>query len=174
MSSLLVVSEGSVPAGFPSPSDDYLETRLDLNQHLVAHPHATFLLRASGESMMGAGIMPGGLLVVDRSVEARHGHVVVAVVDGQFTVKRLWRKPCLRQPQWPQGDIRTALRKGVDLDGLASDAFDPDGGEERGASLAEEIRLMPENSNFDPIEISDATALEIWGVVTYVINDLSR
>ncbi|MGD9781348.1 MAG: LexA family protein [Kiritimatiellia bacterium] len=78
-----------VAAGFPSPADDHLEGPLDLNAHLVAHPAATFVVRVEGDSMAGAGIHDGDLLVVDRAREARTGSIVVAVVDGALTVKRL-------------------------------------------------------------------------------------
>lgn len=81
-----------VSAGYPSPAQDYTEGPLDLNEHLIAHPAATFFVRASGESMRDAGIFDGDMLVVDRSIKPRDGHVVVAVVDGEFTVKCL----CLR------------------------------------------------------------------------------
>ena len=80
-----------VEAGFPSPADDHVERTLDLNEELITHPAATFFLRASGRSMQGAGIHDGDLLVVDRSVPSDEGTVVVAVVDGDFTVKRLQR-----------------------------------------------------------------------------------
>ncbi len=78
-----------VSAGFPSPADDHLEGPLDLNAHLVVHPAATFVVRVAGDSMVGAGIRDGDLLVVDRAREARSGSIVVAVVDGELTVKRL-------------------------------------------------------------------------------------
>lgn len=78
-----------VSAGFPSPADDYLDRRLDLHEHLVPHPDSTFFLRASGSSMLGAGIHDGDLLVVDRSLQGTSGRVVIAVVDGELTVKRL-------------------------------------------------------------------------------------
>ena len=78
-----------VQAGFPSPADDYVERSLDLNEELIRHPAATYFLRAGGCSMQGAGIHDGDLLVVDRSIDAEVGMVVVAVVDGDFTVKRL-------------------------------------------------------------------------------------
>lgn len=81
-----------MPAGFPSPADDYVERTLDLNEYLVEHPAATYFVRVSGESMTGAGIHDGDVLVVDRSVEPRPGRVVVAAVDGEFTVKRLVRR----------------------------------------------------------------------------------
>ena len=80
-----------IPAGFPSPADDYLEGEIDLNRLLVERPAACYLMRVSGPSMSGAGIMDGDLVVVDRSVEAVPGHVVVAVVAGEMTIKRLRR-----------------------------------------------------------------------------------
>jgi DNA polymerase V len=78
-----------VSAGFPSPADDYLEGALDLNEHLIAHPAATFFVRVSGDSMIGAGIHSGDILVVDRSLEATSGRIVVVALDGELTVKRL-------------------------------------------------------------------------------------
>ncbi len=79
-----------VPAGFPSPADDYLEGELDLNELLIQHPAATFFVRLAGDSMIKAGLLDGDILVVDRAVKARHRQIVVAVVDGEMTVKRLY------------------------------------------------------------------------------------
>jgi DNA polymerase V len=79
-----------VSAGFPSPADDYLEGALDLNEHLIQHPAATFFVRVSGDSMLGAGIHPGDILVVDRSLEANPGRVVIVALNGELTVKRLF------------------------------------------------------------------------------------
>lgn len=81
-----------VRAGFPSPADDYIEKQLDLNEHLIKHPAATFLLKATGNSMINAGIFPGDLLIVDRSLEAVNNKIVVAVLNGEFTVKRLKKR----------------------------------------------------------------------------------
>ena len=81
--------DARVPAGFPSPAADYKEDRLDLNKHLIRHPAATFFVRAIGDSMIGAGIHCGDLLVVDRSLEARDKNVVIAAVNGELTVKRI-------------------------------------------------------------------------------------
>lgn len=81
-----------VAAGFPSPAEDYIEDKLDLNQYLIRHPAATFFVRASGDSMIGAGIHSDDLLVVDRAIEPIEGSVVIAVVNGELTVKRLQRK----------------------------------------------------------------------------------
>lgn len=81
-----------VPAGFPSPAEDYVEAALDLNEHLIAHKEATFFVRVRGDSMIGAGIRNGDLLVVDRAREAKGGDIVIAVVDGDLTVKRLTQR----------------------------------------------------------------------------------
>ncbi len=81
--------DARVPAGFPSPAADYEEGKLDLNEHLIKHPAATFFVRAIGDSMIGAGIHCGDLLVVDRSLEARDKSVVIAVINGELTVKRI-------------------------------------------------------------------------------------
>jgi DNA polymerase V len=78
-----------VEAGFPSPADDHVDRALDLNELVVEHPAATFFVRVAGESMTDAGIGPGDVLVVDRSLEARSGDVVIAVLDGEFLVKTL-------------------------------------------------------------------------------------
>ena len=82
-----------VSAGFPSPADDYIEGKLDLNEHLIKHPTATFFVRAAGESMTKVGIHHGDILIVDRSLEAKHGKIIIAAVDGELTVKRLNKSP---------------------------------------------------------------------------------
>lgn len=125
----LPVFLGRLPAGFPSPADDYLEGKLDLNRHLIKHPAATFFVRVSGDSMIEAGIHTGDLLVVDRSLEATDGNVIVAALDGELTVKRL-------------------------------------------STRDKTIRLLPENHNYQPIEIQPHQSFEIWGVVTNVIHAL--
>lgn len=116
-----------VAAGFPSPADDFIEEKLDLNEKLIRHPAATFFVRVSGNSMIKAGIHSGDMLIVDRSLEPKTGSVVVAVVNGEFTVKRISR----------QGD---------------------------------KLYLMPENSRFQPIQITDDSNFQVWGVVTNVIH----
>lgn len=83
----------SVPAGFPSPADDYVEQRINLDQHLIQHRESTFFMRVAGDSMHGVGIFDGDLLVVDRALPAVHGSVVIAVLDGEFTVKQLLNTP---------------------------------------------------------------------------------
>lgn len=79
-----------VAAGFPSPAEDYLEERIDLNRELVRNPTTTFLARVQGESMRDAGLSDGDLIVIDRSLDPASGSMVLAWVDGGFTVKRLW------------------------------------------------------------------------------------
>lgn len=86
----LPVFLSKVQAGFPSPADDYIESTLDLNERCILHPHATFFVVAQGESMKEAGISSGDLLIVDRSVKAAHGHIVIAAINGELTVKRLY------------------------------------------------------------------------------------
>ena len=117
-----------VPCGFPSPAQDYVEQRIDLNKLIVQHPSSTYFLRVSGESMTGAGINDGDMLVVDSALRASHGDIVVASVEGEFTVKRLQLQRCLQ--------------------------------------------LMPMNRQFKPIAISTEDALEVFGVVTYVIKSV--
>jgi DNA polymerase V len=118
-----------VAAGFPSPADDFLDHALDLNELLVEHPTATFFVRVKGNSMIGAGMHSGDILVVDRSLEAKDKSIIVALVNNEFTVKRLVK---------------------------------------RGAK----VFLMPENSDYLPIEINDHMDFEVWGVVRHVIHSV--
>ncbi len=120
---------GKIAAGCPAPTDDYIEGMMDLSEHLIHDPATTFFVRVTGYSMINAGIHPDDILVVDRSLEARHGKIVIAAVDSELTVKRLYKK-----------DNR--------------------------------VRLLPENDEFDPIDIAPEETLHIWGVVTNVIHAL--
>ncbi|WP_090142704.1 LexA family transcriptional regulator [Limnohabitans sp. DM1] len=79
----------SVQAGFPSPAEDHQVEHIDLMNQLIKHPQATFMLRVSGQSMRDAGILDGSVVLVDRAIKPENGHVVVAVVDGDFTCKTL-------------------------------------------------------------------------------------
>lgn len=88
----LPLYSSSVSAGFPSPADDYIESLLDLNEYLIKKPAATFLVRAKGESMLNAGISSGDILIVDKSITPTHGKIVIAAIDGELTVKRLYQK----------------------------------------------------------------------------------
>ena len=103
--------EAPVKAGFASPADDYKEMQLDLNEHLIQHPAATFFVRVDGDSMKDAGIHKDDLLIVDRSLEPTSGKIVIAVVNGEFTVKRIrlinqevWLEP--ENPNYPPIQIQ--------------------------------------------------------------------
>jgi DNA polymerase V len=81
--------DGSVHAGFPSPAEDHMDMDLDLSSYLIQHPSATFCVRVEGDSMVGAGIQSGDVILIDRSLTPDRGNVVLAVIDGEFTVKRV-------------------------------------------------------------------------------------
>ena len=85
----LPLYSSSVSAGFPSPADDHMSKKLDLNEHLIKHPAATFFVRAKGDSMINAGIHDGDILIVDRSIEATNGKIIIIAINGELTVKRL-------------------------------------------------------------------------------------
>ncbi|WP_019216185.1 LexA family protein [Legionella tunisiensis] len=123
----LPLYSSTVRAGFPSPADDHVDSFLDLNSHLIKHPAATFFVIASGDSMQNAGIQSGDLLIVDKSLEATHGKIVIAAIDGELTVKRL-------------------------------------------SCLANRVQLLPENDNYQAIDITNEQELVIWGVVTHIIH----
>jgi DNA polymerase V len=118
-----------VAAGFPTPADDLVETTLNLNDYLIKQPSAIFFVRAAGDSMQDVGIYDGDLLIVDRSIPAAHGKIVIAAIYGELTVKRLMR----------QGN---------------------------------KLYLMPENSEYKPIEVKEGGDMQVWGVVTNVIHKL--
>lgn len=118
----------AVTAGFPSPATDYCERKLDLNELCIQTPAATYFVRAQGDSMIEAGIFPGDVLVVDRSITAAHGDIVIVSVNGELTVKMLETKP--------------------------------------------NIRLVPMNCKYDPIDMPEDADLEVFGVATTVIHSL--
>jgi len=86
---LLPLFSTPVKAGFPSPADDHIEQKLDLNNYLIKHPAATFFVRVEGSSMKNAGISPGDILIVDRALPPEDGKIIIAILDGEFTVKRI-------------------------------------------------------------------------------------
>lgn len=99
-----------VQAGFPSPADDYIDRQLDLNEYMVQNPAATFFVRAYGDSMRDSGIHDGSILVVDRAREADSGDIVVAVINGELTVKRVRQDRgklylCAENPEYPEMEI---------------------------------------------------------------------
>ena len=118
-----------IKAGFPSPAADFDGTKISLDAFLVKNKEATFYARAKGNSMIGAGISDGDILVIDRSLEPVNNKIAICLIDGEFTVKRIKiEKDC--------------------------------------------VYLMPENSDYKPILVTDDTILIVWGIVTYVIKSL--
>jgi DNA polymerase V len=93
-----------VSAGFPSPADDFVDRSLDLNEFLIKHPSATYFVRVEGTSMIGSGINPGDILIVDRALEPSDSSIVVAVLNGEFLVKRFKRDAngCRLMPENPK------------------------------------------------------------------------
>ena len=85
----LPVATESIQAGFPAPNGGYIDGKLDVNEFLISSPHSTYIYKVSGESMIDAGIMPGDYVLVDSSIEPSNGDVVVALVDGEYTIKEL-------------------------------------------------------------------------------------
>lgn len=120
----------AVPAGFPSPATDYCERKLDLNELCIKKPAATYFVRAEGDSMIEAGIFPGDVIVVDRSINAAHGDIVIASFNGELLIKKLETSPT--------------------------------------------TRLVPMNSQHEPIVVPEDTDLEIFGVATTVIHSLRK
>lgn len=105
-----------VSAGFPSPADDYLQSNLNLQDALIPRPAATFLMRVEGDSMRGCGIFTGDLLIVDRSLDPVDGSVIIAVLDGEFTVKRFRKRQgnillTAENPDYPP----IAVQRGMDF-----------------------------------------------------------
>lgn len=105
-----------VSAGFPSPAQDYVEQTLDLNELCIQHPAATFFVRVQGDSMIEAGIYPDDVLVVDRSIRARHGDIVIAGLHGELTVKELELEPRIRLVPRNKAYPPVDVPEGADLD----------------------------------------------------------
>ena len=110
----LPLDEVRVSAGFPSPAADYADKRLDINEYLVRNPVSTFFFSVEGNSMQGAEIFDGDMLVVDKSIRPRHGQIVIAFVDGQRLVKRLYQRAgrvalLAENPLFPPLEIREGM-----------------------------------------------------------------
>ncbi|WP_101756792.1 translesion error-prone DNA polymerase V autoproteolytic subunit [Oceanicoccus sp. KOV_DT_Chl] len=109
----------TIAAGFPSPADDFIESYLDLNEYLIRHPSATYMAKAQGQSMVGRGIYDGDTLIVDRHIEAQHGSIVIAALDGELTCKILDTRRRLLVPAHgnmapiPVGDDAELIIEGV-------------------------------------------------------------
>jgi DNA polymerase V len=122
------ISEG-IRAGFPSPAADFDGSRISIDQIVVKNATATFYAKANGNSMIGAGIDDGDILVIDKSIEPEDGKIAVCFIDGEFTVKRI-------------------------------------------KVQENSLLLLPENSLFEPIEVTQENDFIIWGIVTYVVKKL--
>ena len=105
-----------VPAGFPSPATDYCERKLDLNELCIKKPAATYFVRAQGDSMIGAGIFPGDVIVVDRSLTAVHGDIVIASLNGELMLKKLETQPETRLLPMNKNYEPIVIPEGADLD----------------------------------------------------------
>ena len=92
VSLMLDVCGWNIPAGFPSPAADHAQERIDLNKQLIRNKEATYIFRVKGDSMTGAGIYEGDALLVDRSIDPKHNNIVIAQLNNEFTVKRLYRR----------------------------------------------------------------------------------
>lgn len=102
----------TVAAGYPSPAEDHVDDTLDLNEYMVQRPDSTFMLRVEGESMKNVGIMPDDILVVDRSLKASHRKIIIAAIDGELTVKRLYHRGGLvkllpENPAYPEIELES-------------------------------------------------------------------
>lgn len=124
----LPIVEGGISAGFPSPAQDYIDLKIDLNKELIANPSSTFYGRVKGPSMKDAGIEDGDILVIDKSLEPQDGDTAVCFIDGEFTLKYIQIKP-------------------------------------------DAVYLVPANSKFQPIKVTEENNFCIWGVVTYSIKN---
>lgn len=127
----LQLFSSTISAGFPSSAEDYVENELDLNKMMIDHPAATFFVKVKGDSMLNASINDGDILVVDRALNIKKNSIVIALLDGEFVVKRLQKD-----------------KKG--------------------------IYLIPENPKYKPLKITNDMDFKIWGIVTYVIKNLSN
>lgn len=105
-----------VSAGFPSPAQDYIDQILDLNELCIKRPAATFFVRVDGDSMIDAGIHPNDILVVDRSIQAEHGDIVIAGIHGELTVKELQLRPCVKLIPRNQAYAPINIPEGADLE----------------------------------------------------------
>ncbi len=119
----------SVSAGFPSPADDYIEGKLDLNDYLVRNKLSTFFVRVTGDSMKDVGIYSGDLLIVDRSLTPKEASIVIAIINGELLVKRMHHEN-------------------------------------------NKLYLLPENKNYQALEVTQEMNFDVWGVVTNVIHSV--
>ena len=145
---------GTVVAGFPSPAEQYVEPPLDLNELLVRRPAATYFVRVSGDSMVGAGINDGDILVVDRSLRPADGAIIVASVDGDFTVK-MYRERGMGSGERGMGNGEWGSGK-------------------RGVVNGREVRLVAANPQYPDIVLKPNQELDYFGKVTACIHQFAK
>lgn len=149
MENLPGMAEDPVHAGFPSPAQDYVHEGVDLNKVLVKHPTATFYARVVGDSMMDAGVDEGDILVIDRSLEPKEGDMAVCFVDREFALKFI----SFHEPGKPSVNSSP---------GAASFSILP----------KRELWLLPANSSYPPIHVTETNDFTVWGVVTHIIKSV--
>ncbi len=150
---------GSVVAGFPSPAEQYMEPPLDLNELLVKRPAATYFVRVSGDSMIGAGINDGDILVVDRSLRPADGDIIIACVDGDFTVKRFRERGTGNGERGKHGKRKEeTVKRGEKERGDGERGTEP------------KVWLEPANSNYPTIVLRPEQELDYFGKVTACIH----
>lgn len=147
---LAPMAEEGVHAGFPSPAQDYMNSFIDLNKELVRHPAATFFVRVVGDSMVDADVSEGDVLVVDKSLEPHDGDMAVCFIDGEFALKFI----SFSAPDGAASNGRKAAKPGMSYDILPH----------------RNMWLLPANSKYRPIEVTESNDFTVWGVVTYVIK----
>ena len=156
---------GSVVAGFPSPAEQYMEPPLDLNELLVKRPAATYFVRVSGDSMTGAGINDGDILVVDRSLRPADGDIIIACLDGDFTVKRLREQG---RGNRKEGTGNRERGTGNRKEGTGNRKEGTGNGEQEAGNRT--IRLEPANPKYHDIVIEPEQELDYFGKVTACIH----
>ena len=139
----------AIHAGFPSPAQDYMTGIIDLNKELVHHPDTTFYGRVVGDSMRDAGVEEGDVLVIDKSLTPSEGDMVIAFLNGEFTLKYISFKA-------PSGPSARQPRPRVSYNILQ----------------CRDIWLLPANPSYKPIHIEEGNDFTVWGVVTYVIHKI--
>lgn len=151
------IAEEGVHAGFPSPAQDYMNSFIDLNKVLVRHPAATFYVRVVGDSMVDADVDEGDVLVVDKSIEPSEGDMAVCFIDGEFALKFI----SFRNPDSVVDGYERQREKSVKASkpGISYDILQH-----------KQMWLLPANSKYPPIEVTESNDFTVWGVVTYVIK----
>ena len=159
------MAEEGIHAGFPSPAENYMTGGIDLNRELVRHPAATFYARVVGDSMIGAGVSEGDILVIDRSLEAREGDMAVCFIDGEFTLKYL----SFSDPESGFYGAAASVPSGAVSSGGASSCAAGGGA---GCSKGDSLWLVPANPAYRPMKVTVENDFTLWGVVTYVIKNV--